>query len=226
MSAGTEPPAIDPAPEPATDTTRHDTTTSARTSGPVGTALALIAAGAVWLASLAGVAIPWRQALPVALIVIGVAVLATSRRASRGGLIGLGVAVAIVAVIATLAPGQPAISAGDRTIAPSAGGSLARDYRLGLGSLVVDLSDMELPEGTTTLEVSVLIGEVTVIVPEGVRVVGSARAAVGEVTAFGQTSEGLRPDVVLADGTGPRVLRLNVGAVVGSVEVTREEAPR
>lgn len=195
-------------------------------SRPVGAALALIAVGALWLISIAGITIPWREALPVALIVIGLAVLATARRATRGGLIGLGVAVAIVGIVTTLAPGQPTVSAGDRTVTPSSADGVDPDYRLGVGTLLVDLSEVELPEGTTTLDVSVLLGEVTVVVPDGVRVEGSARAALGEVSALGQRSEGVRPDVVLADGTGPRVLRLTVGAVLGSVEVVREGDPR
>ena len=222
MSAGTERSERDA----VADAPRGDGSAGAAPSRPVGAALALIGVGTLWLASLAGVSIPWRQALPVALIVIGLVVLATSRRGTQGGLIGLGVAVAVAAVITTLAPGQPAMSAGDRTVTPSSSSALARDYRLGVGTLVVDLSDVELPEGTTSLEVSVMLGEVTVIVPADVRVVGSARAALGEVSALGESSEGVRPEVVLDDGTGPRVLRLTAGAILGSVEVTREEAPR
>jgi hypothetical protein len=58
--------------------------------GRVGWALALIGAGVLRLLHLAGVAIVWELVLPVAVVVIGVVLLAGGRRVERSGLSGWG----------------------------------------------------------------------------------------------------------------------------------------
>ena len=58
---------------------------------------------------------------------------------------------------------------------------LRDDYRLGIGSLELDLSRVQLPAGETHLETSVDVGDLEVIVPAGVALRGRVDAEAGRV---------------------------------------------
>jgi phage shock protein PspC (stress-responsive transcriptional regulator) len=133
------------------------------------------------------------------------------------------VAVAIFAAVFDVHVGR---GIGDRSIAVTSVENLHSDYRLGIGSLELDLGELQLPVGETHVDASVDVGELHVIVPSGVglRVHGTAQA--GEIHL---------PDGVGADGrniesdfvkTGSRVLVLDAHAGAGSVTVERARALR
>lgn len=192
-----------------------------RRSRPIGLGLVLVGAGAAWLASALGLRIPWAVVLPAALIVVGGLVVVGGRWAADGGLVGLGVALAIVTLLLSLLPGTPSLAVGDRTVTVPAGSAPEDDYGIAVGTLTVDLSDAVLPEGTTRVTVEVLVGELAVVVPRDVRVVGTAGALLGRTEALGTEREGLGPRVDLDAGSGTRVLELDVRVLLGSVEVRR-----
>lgn len=182
----------------------------------------MIAAGTLWLLSLAGVPILWELVLPVALVVIGILLLAGGRIA-RSGLIGLGVVVTVVALAVSVTPAGVPVSAGDRTHTVTDVADLESHYRLGAGSLTVDLRDVELPEGTTELTAEVGMGELIVRVPPAVTVEGEGRVAMGEVLAFEDTRGGIAPTLTFTEPgheTG-RVLILDLQVGLGSIEVDR-----
>jgi hypothetical protein len=199
----------------------HSGAVTERRTRPIGLGLALVGAGAAWLVSALGLRIPWAVVLPVALIAVGVLVVIGGRWAADGGLVGLGVALAIATLLLSLLPGTPSLAVGDRTIAVPAGSAPEDDYGIAVGTLTVDLSDAVLPEGTTRVTVEVLVGEVEVVVPRDVRVVGTAGALLGQVEALGAEREGVGPRVDLDTGSGARVLELDVRVLLGSVEVRR-----
>ncbi len=207
------PPTVDPAAEgPGT----------ARSPGTVGWGLALIAAGVLWLVSLLGVAINWEVLLPVALLTIGVTLLVWPRSAGSG-LVGLGVVLLVVTLIATVLPGSASVSAGDRVYTPSAIAELEEVYDLGAGTLVLDLGELVVSE-TTEVGARVGMGDLVVVVPEGVRLEGRARVGMGEVELFGVSSGGIVPSVDLATGeVGARgeVLTLDLQVGLGQIEVRR-----
>lgn len=105
---------------------------------------------------------------------------------------------------------------GDRVYRPASPAALVQPYKLGIGALELDLSD--LPAGAPAdVRAELGIGELRVIVARDAQVVVDASARFGEVDVFDQHQEGHRPRIVT--GTGTTALHLEVGA--GHVEVIR-----
>jgi hypothetical protein len=185
--------------------------------------VALIGAGVLWLLALAGVDIPWGIVLPAALIGVGVLLLVGGRMVSRSGLIGLGIALSVLALALSVTPTAVPVDAGDRTYAVTDVGELESNYQLGAGSLVIDLRDLELPVGTTELTAGVGMGELIVLVPDGTVVEGEGRVAMGEVVAFDTSRGGIAPTLTFTEAPdgSDRVLVLDLRVGLGSIEVDR-----
>lgn len=83
---------------------------------------------------------------------------------------------------------------GDRVYRPATAASLKPKYELGVGRLWVDLRNTRLPQGTTTVKAEVGIGELDVVVPDGVRLVTRGRAGIGDVTIVGRSFDGTDVD--------------------------------
>lgn len=101
--------------------------------------------------------------------------------------------------------------------------ALREEYRLGIGTLHVDLSALELPRGPvpTRVQVRVAIGEATVLVPADANVRLDGRATMGRIDAFGERDEGIGVTTTReAPGDGPR-LQLEVSTAIGQVGVAR-----
>jgi hypothetical protein len=190
---------------------------------PIGWGLALIGAGALWLLALTGVAIPWELVLPVAMIGVGALLLLGGRLVTHSGLIGLGVVLSVLALAMTVTPGAVAISAGDRNHVVTDLADLESDYRLGAGTMVIDLRNLELPVGTTEVDAGVGMGELVVLVPRQLAVEGDSRVGMGDIVAFGTSRGGIAPTLTFeepgSDGARTLVLDLRVG--LGSIEVAR-----
>ena len=78
------------------------------------------------------------------------------------------------------------------------------------------------PAAGDDTEISLGIGELIVIVPDGVDLVIDARAGLGNVIVFGQESAGVGPDIdYTTPEAGDAVLRLDVDVAIGQVEVRR-----
>ena len=86
---------------------------------------------------------------------------------------------------------------GDRTYVPATTQELRGDYRLGIGSLELDLSQVQLPPGETHLTTSVDVGDLQVILPPGVALRGTESPA-GNVNILGTEEDGWNADVDLA----------------------------
>jgi phage shock protein PspC (stress-responsive transcriptional regulator) len=109
---------------------------------------------------------------------------------------------------------------GDRTYVVTSVQELDSDYRLGVGSIELDLSRMQFPAGETHLETSVDVGELHLIVPEGVAVRAHAEAKAGYVNVLGTVDDGRNADVDVRE-LGKRVLVLDAHVGVGSLHVDR-----
>lgn len=196
--------------------------------GRVFAGLILIAAGLIWLLDNLGYQIPWDVVLPIGLIVVGFALVAGSRQGTHGGLVAIGIILTVILTFGITARPIFGVSVigsgvGERVETPSDTVELEESYRLGIGSLEIDLSDLDLPEGETTLDADVGMGEITVIVPSDVTVDFTGRAGIGEVRAFGEQQEGVGPSLsgVYTRSDSESVLVLNVRVGVGKVEVER-----
>lgn len=222
----TEPPAPGTPPPPPPDDHGPNGTSGARprpTARPIGWGLALIGAGVLWLLHLAGIRVDWGLVLPIVVIVIGLALLGGGRHVARSGLLGLGIVLTVLALVVSVAPMQLSVSAGDRTHTITDVADLDPSYRLGAGTLTLDLRDLELPAGTTDLDASVSMGELVIRVPDDVTVTGTGQVIAGEVASFDRTTGGIAPRRTLDDPgiEGGPILDLHLRTGLGRIEVTR-----
>lgn len=181
-----------------------------------------------WLFLLAGGVILWLTRHPSAGTTEDATELAArdSRRVRRA----LGTFAIVVASLVTLALVAFAIflavfdvdgSIGDRRYEVTRAQDLRDDYRLGIGSMTLDLGDLRLPPGETHVDARVDVGDLDVIVPADVALRIRGTAEVGEVELpDGLGADGRNVESELTE-TGPRVLVLDAHVGAGSVQVER-----
>jgi phage shock protein PspC (stress-responsive transcriptional regulator) len=116
---------------------------------------------------------------------------------------------------------------GNRDYRPASSADLHDHYELGIGQLVIDLRNTELPAGDVPLKLDVGIGEARVIVPDDVCVVADTEIGAGNVSFFGHDTGGLDVDYedapVSPGGTTRLLLDGNVGVGQLSVRDRRDE---
>ena len=127
------------------------------------------------------------------------------------------IAVAIFAAVFDVHPGR---GIGDHNYALTSSQQLRDEYRLGIGTLDLDLSRVQFPPGVTHLETRVDVGDIKVILPPGVVLRGYGEARAGRVDLLGAVEDGWNSDVELT-GSGPRVLDLQAHVGAGSIRVER-----
>jgi Cell wall-active antibiotics response LiaF, C-terminal len=189
----------------------------------VGALLVLVGIG--WLLDAAGVEVPWRAVLPAALIAVGLACVAGAFRGRQPALMVVGVALAVVLSLAAAADWDLEVplggGVGDRTERPTTPADLT-GYELGVGNLVVDLRQLQLPPGTTRVQARVGVGELAVEVPQWVSVAVVARSGLGQVQALGQEEGGLASRIdTVSEAGGDRRLELDLRVGLGQVRVER-----
>jgi phage shock protein PspC (stress-responsive transcriptional regulator) len=96
-------------------------------------------------------------------------------------------------------------------------------YELGMGQLVVDLRDTDLPAGDVPVELDLGVGDATVIVPEDVCVAASADVGVGNVRMFGRDNGGIDINFEQNPEAAPDVTRLVLDADIGLGEIRVQE---
>jgi hypothetical protein len=177
----------------------------------------LVLAGVAWiLDELTGIGVPWRALVPALLIVVGIALVMGSSTGRHGGLIALGIVLAVLAAIGTVLPATPIAGVGERSAAPAHFDAVQDAYDLGIGRLEVDLSAVDFPDGETVVEINVGMGELIVIVPANVAVRAEGRAGMGEVVLLETTGSGIGVDEEFVDeGFGAEPSRLVIEARVG-----------
>jgi phage shock protein PspC (stress-responsive transcriptional regulator) len=109
---------------------------------------------------------------------------------------------------------------GQRDYFVASSGDVHRNYRLGIGDLKVDMSDVRFPVGETHVGTRVDVGDLRVIVPQDVALRVHGDAQLGEVEVLGQTVNGRNVDKRI-DQAGKRVLVLDAHVGVGNVRVIR-----
>ena len=210
-----------PAPTgPADQRDRHGPATATVLLGAL-----LVLVGIGWLLDAAGVEVPWRAVLPAALIAVGLACVAGAFRGRQHALMVVGVALMVVLSVAVAADWDLDVplagGVGDRTEQPTTPADLTT-YELGVGDLLLDLRQLQVPPGTTAVEARVGVGELVVELPDGVTVEVVASSGLGEVQVLGQQEGGFgsRIDAVSEAG-GDRRLQLDARVGLGQVRVER-----
>jgi phage shock protein PspC (stress-responsive transcriptional regulator) len=136
------------------------------------------------------------------------------------GALAFAVAVTIGAIVFATVNVHPGRGIGDRTYLVGSAQDLDPSYKLGIGHLKVDLTDVRLPAGTTHLDTRVDIGKLEVIVPSGVALRVNGEATYGNIDMFGDSSDG--HDVDRSYNTaGTHVLELDAHVGAGELNIQR-----
>jgi hypothetical protein len=145
----------------------------------------LLAAGGIgWLLDIAGVRVPWHLAPAAALILIGVAMLASlAGGTGRVDLVVMGAVALVLAGAVGIGLHNYAGPIGDRTIVPARDG-WPQPVRIAAGTVVLDLTQGPLPAGGIDLALGA--GEVDVLLPADQPVRVDARVVAGVVVVDGQ----------------------------------------
>lgn len=190
--------------------------------------VAFVGAGLAWLLDASGaVDVTFPRLIAVALIGVGIVTPFVPQR-ERGGVIGLGVVLVVLAIVAIVVGPVARLSVvgsgvGDLTIAPASARQVQPVYEHGVGDVVVDLGGIAFPAGTTATSIRLGAGDLRVQVPADATVQVDAEAGMGEVVVDTQERTGLAPSFggELAGTSSERVLELEASVGMGRVEVTR-----
>jgi phage shock protein PspC (stress-responsive transcriptional regulator) len=174
----------------------------------------IVAIGGAWAAAAGGETI-------VALLVIGagVAIVAGAFLKPVRWLILPALALALSAGTVSAAGIDLDGGVGDRDYRPASVGDLRDRYELGIGELVVDMTNVDFPAGDTPLELDLGVGSARLVVPKDVCVATSADAGAGYVGAFQNDSEGIDVDFEDQRDAPPGTSRLVVDAELGVGEL-------
>ena len=196
-------------------------------SGRLVAGLLLVLFGVGWLLEVLDVIdFPWDVLLPIALILVGVAIVVASRSGARpGGLIAVGIVLTGVMVIGSAIDFPFGGGVGERLERPATVSELRDEYVLGIGQLTVDLTDLSAGElgADARTRVRVGVGQLVVVVPEDLPVLVFARATVGNVRVFDDEEGGFGAEREAGPGLAARdsVLELVLSVGLGEVEVRR-----
>lgn len=146
------------------------------------------------------------------------------RRVFKGTAIAVGTVVALVLVTAAIGAAVFRVDlgngVGDRRYVVSSANELHRDYKLGIGNLIVNLRGVHFKPGETDVHARVDVGELRVIVPANVALRVHGDAQLGQVEVLGRRTDGRNVHTKVAE-TGKRVLVLDADVGVGKVLVLR-----
>jgi phage shock protein PspC (stress-responsive transcriptional regulator) len=170
----------------------------------------LIAIGGAWAAAAGG-----ETVVAIAVIVAGVAILAGAFVRPVRWLVLPAMALALSAGAVSASGIDLDGGVGERDYRPSTVLDLRDTYELGMGKLIVDLRQTDLPPGDVRLDVDLGVGEARVLVPEDVCVATDAEVGIGEVRSFDRNNDGVDVDVNDLPSAAPDVTRLLVSADVG-----------
>jgi len=132
-----------------------------------------------------------RHYLGLFLGVIGLGLLVGTFFGRARGLIVLGVLITPLVVLSPIADMNLSASIGQRIHNPATFSEIRPGYRLGAGSLIVDLSGLEFTGQEVEIDAQVGLGELRVYVPRDVAVKVRGRIGIGDFDAFGYGREGV-----------------------------------
>lgn len=185
----------------------------------------LVGVGTLWfLDALDVISIRAAVVLPAILAIVGLALIVGSFEGEHSGLVVFGVFLTVAVIISAVAPVDAFRGGvGERQFRAETSADLATDYRLGVGDMTLDFSDLELTE-PEVIRASLGAGTLQVVLPEDLPVRIEASSGAGEVTIFGQNSDGLSVSRTYeSPGFDPAEpgLTLELEVATGEIEVDR-----
>lgn len=194
--------------------------------GLVTLSVALVAAGALVSWNLAtGHDVPAEIVLAICLGVVGLGLVVGTVVGRARGLIAVGALLVIATSIAGVSHVGLRGGVGERTWTPHTIDAVRDTYRLGIGEARVDLSELRIPPGETVdLRIRQGVGDLTIVLPDGVPADVATDVNAGEIRLpNGTTQNGTsvhRRYVSPRDGSLP-VITIDAELGVGSMEVLR-----
>ena len=110
----------------------------------------------------------------------------------------------------------------DQTFAPTSAGDLQPSYQLAAGRLTLDLTELPVSTEPVTVDASVGIGEVWVIVPPNAQVEVDTDVGFGATYVLGTSEGGTNLENHYASGDLGRMYTLNLAAGIGAIQVDEE----
>jgi Cell wall-active antibiotics response 4TMS YvqF len=184
--------------------------------------LLLVGGGVLWALQAADV-IDLAYATWIGLILIGIGFALALTRGRYGLLVLVGVLVLLAGLPSLVVDGDVLEGGiGDAEEAPES--SLELDpYRQGIGKLTVDLTEPGLDLDGRTVEASVGIGDLLVLVPVGTDASVDARVGAGNIDAFGENENGVDVRLTTISGTsGTQEVDLELEVGIGNIRVERD----
>jgi phage shock protein PspC (stress-responsive transcriptional regulator) len=189
--------------------------------------VALIVLGLIGLADLAGASVPFGTYLAAALAVLGIGMIVGTWYGRGRRLIAPGIILVLFVGVAS-AGSWSGFHGGQITWRPASLSQLETSYNNAFGDATLDLSDVDFSQATTpvTINVSVRLGNLTVLVPPNVDTTTVATVHLGNADVFNQSFSGAdsEPHTYTdngADGPGGGQLKLNARVDLGNLEVHR-----
>jgi phage shock protein PspC (stress-responsive transcriptional regulator) len=182
-------------------------------------------------AAVLAIVIAWNTGTPapgafaIGLATLGLGMVAGAFLGRTRGLLPLGLVMVVALALTSVFHSVPDI--GDVTVAPTDTiNATNADYRIGLGSIKVDLTNAKFAPGAT-VHAHADVGDIEIILPPNVDVVGTASVAkAGSLELLGQKKDGhgveLKVTDLGADGkAGPYTVIIDAGIQLGDIKVVR-----
>lgn len=187
----------------------------------------LVLIGMLWLLERTGaIDMSVTAVLALGTMVIGIALMLLAKDGPHVGLIVFGTLLGLVTLVTAVVPFEGFQgAAGDRTFAISSIDEIRPDYNLSVGTLTIDLSQIDDLGSATPLTASVGMGELVVLVPEDVEIAVDASVGVGQIEILGRVVDGVDIDDVYESpgySESSESISLDLQAFTGRVEVAHE----
>ena len=195
----------------------------------------LVIGGVGWLLAQTGlVELTATTLLSVLLLTLGLGLVVTARSTGGGGLVVLGLVLTVALASATAVDvGLLSQGAGERRFTPTSAADLDDPFQLGVGSLTLDLTDVDPADlAGADVVVHVGVGELVVLLPpeSDVPVDVQAEARAGEVDLFvgASSNDGgtnVRRTFIDPPQEGRELLELDLDVGLGTIQVVRPPSP-
>ena len=192
-------------------------------TGRIALGILVLGAGLLWLLSTADVVdLSYATWIGLALIAVGLAIALVPGR--RGVLVVLGILIALAGVPALVVDDELLEGGiGENTERPESAVEL-EPFRQGIGKLTVDLTSPDLDLDDASVEASIGIGDLVVLVPDDTDVTLDVHVGVGNADVLGENENGFDVQVDgITSTSGSQELALELDVGVGNVRVERAE---
>ncbi|MFW2336575.1 LiaF domain-containing protein, partial [Ilumatobacter sp.] len=128
------------------------------------------------------------------------------------------VSMLMLIVVALAATASPYLDegTGDKNVHPTAFSEVEGEYSSGIGTMVVDLRDVDFPAGVHTIDVDHGIGSAQVWLPADVNYEVAGDTDIGDIDVFGDTEDGFDNEVeARSDNTSAATVVIDLNVDIG-----------